>query len=113
LTTLLIFMLAANSLGATSYLFSGQRFSAIMKTPMWVAYMLALGCATNIFLTISIFRWKKWAFYALCAVTAATFGINISIGVPPIHAAIGLLGPVVLYGVLQIGGENKGWPQLK
>src|SRR5580692_8628134 len=40
LTTLLIFMLAANSLGAASYLFSGQRFAAIMKTPEWVTYML-------------------------------------------------------------------------
>ena len=107
-------MLVANSLTMASYLLGGDRVAALFpKAPSWLPYLLAVGCALNIALTISIFRWQKWAFYGFCIIAGVTFAINISIGLPLYSAILGLLGPVVLYGVLQIGKEDKGWTHLK
>jgi hypothetical protein len=38
--------------------------------------------------------------------------LNLSSGVGIGQSLLGLLGVVILYAVLQIGGENKGWTQL-
>ncbi|MDR3460606.1 MAG: hypothetical protein P4N60_24520 [Verrucomicrobiae bacterium] len=114
LTVLLIFMLVVNSLTMATYLFAGQRImAAFPKAPSWLPYVLAVGCALNVFFTVSIFRWQKWAFYAFCVVAGVCFFVNIAIGVPLISAILGLLGPAVLYGVLQIGKEDRGWFHLK
>jgi hypothetical protein len=39
--------------------------------------------------------------------------INLALGLGIFQSAVGLIGIAVLYGVLQIGKENKGWPQLE
>jgi len=107
-------MLAANSLTFLYYLLAGGKAAAAFpNAPSWVPYVLAVGCAFNVFLTISVFRWKKWAFFAFCAVAAVIFAVNVLIGVPIFGAVLGLVGPALLYGVLQIGGANKGWIHLK
>ena len=107
-------MLIVNSATFLYYIFAGGRaLAAFPSAPPWIAYVLALGCALNVFLTASVFRWKKWAFYAFCIVAGVTFFVNLSIGVPVLAAILGLVGPALLYGVLQIGDTNKGWPQLK
>jgi hypothetical protein len=43
----------------------------------------------------------------------AAFALNLAIGVSIPQAIMGLAGIAILYGVLQIGGENKGWAQLE
>ena len=107
-------MLFMNSVALLSYTVSGERVLATFpKAPSWIIYPLVAGCVLNVFLTVSLFRWKKWAFYAFCAVAGIMFFVNLSIGVSTLHAISGLLGPALLYGVLQIGGANKGWPHLK
>jgi hypothetical protein len=114
LTALLIFMLFMNSVSFLFYIFlPGRVLAGFPQAPSWIIYPLAAGCAFNVFLTVSLFRWKKWAFYAFCAVASIMFFVNLSIGVHPLHAISGLLGPALLYGVLQIGGADKGWPHLK
>ena len=114
LTATLVFMLAVNSLTFLFYLFSREKIvAAFPEAPPWFVYVLTLACGFNIFLTISLFRWKKWAFYAFCIVASVIFSVNISLGVPPASAVAGLLGPAVIYGVLHIGGPNKGWSKLK
>ena len=107
-------MLAVNSLTFIFYVLSGAKAAAAFpNAPSWFPYILAMGCAFNVVLTISIFRWKKWAFYAFCASAGVIFFVNLSIGVPLFGAVLGLVGPALLYGVLQIGDANKGWPPLK
>ena len=114
LTAFLIFMLVVNSLTMAIYLIGGHRVTAAFpNAPSWLPYVLAAGCALNVFFTVSIFRWQKWAFYAFCVVAGVCFVINVAIGAPLISAVLGLLGPAVLYGVLHIGKEDKGWSQLK
>jgi hypothetical protein len=44
---------------------------------------------------------------------AVVFFVNLSIGVNPVAAVGGLLGVAILYGVLHIGKERKGWTQLE
>ena len=107
-------MLAVNGLTFIYYVLAGDRIAAAFpNAPSWSPYVLAVGCAFNVILTISVFRWKKWAFYAFCVVAGFTFILNLLIGVSLFSAILGLIGPALLYGVLQIGDANKGWPQLK
>ena len=44
---------------------------------------------------------------------AAAFCLNLLLGVSAAYALLGPAGPAILYGVLQIGGERKGWSQLE
>jgi hypothetical protein len=74
-----------------------------------------IGCfgILNVIFAIAIFKFKKWGFYVFCASAAIVFVINLSAGISLINALIGLFGIVVLFAVLNIGKENKAWPQLE
>jgi hypothetical protein len=114
LTVFLVFMLIANAFTMAIYLLSGDKITAkFPNVPSWLIYTLGVGCLFNIVFIISIFRWKKWAFYACCVVAVIVFFVNVAIGLPVFNAVLGLAGPVVLYGLFQMGGENKGWKHLK
>jgi hypothetical protein len=39
--------------------------------------------------------------------------LNLYVGVDIIRSLLGLVGVLLLFGVLHIGNENKGWPQLE
>lgn len=112
LTALLIYMLIINSLTVAVALFAGFAI-AFPEAPSWLPIVVAVVCTLNIFLTFALFRWQRWAFYVFCGCAGAMFIIYLAAGLSLIDSAIGLLGPAVLYGVLQIGKENKGWLQLK
>jgi hypothetical protein len=66
----------------------------------------------NLACAIALLRWKKWGFWGLVASAAITLGVNLTIGLGLSSAIVGFLGVILLYGVLHIGKENKGWPQL-
>jgi hypothetical protein len=62
--------------------------------------------------------WKKWGFWGYCATSVSALAINLvyfSSGTLTmiINITGGLLAVLILFGVLHIGRENKGWPQLK
>jgi hypothetical protein len=62
---------------------------------------------------VGLFMWKKWGFWGFCAAAVIGIIINISSG-GPIYAIISpIISVLVLFGVLNIGKENKGWPQLE
>jgi hypothetical protein len=114
LTALLIFMLVANGFTSLIYMVRGGAvMAAFPNAPTWSPIALALGCFLNIILTVALFRWKKWAFYAFCVVATVVFFCNTAIGVPLLSRLLGLLGPILLFLVLHIGKANKGWPQLE
>ena len=70
--------------------------------------MLQTACAA------ALFKWKKWGFWGYCAVNATGLIVDIFIGVnlvwPSIAVVIAILG---LYLALNVGTENKAWPQLE
>jgi hypothetical protein len=49
----------------------------------------------------------------LVASAAVALCVNIAIGLGPLAAIGGIIGVLFLYGVLQIGKENKGWSRLE
>ena len=61
---------------------------------------------------IALFKWKKWGFFVAIAVGIAASFVNVAVGLPVAQAFGGLIWLLILYGVLQIGGERKGWSQL-
>ena len=58
-----------------------------------------------------LLKWKKWGFWGLVASSIIVLILNISLGMGPL-ALLGLVSIALVYGVLQIGTESKGWPQL-
>ena len=114
LTTWLVFMMLGNSISALAYLFGSQIMRQILPDlPTWVFPLLAIITTFNTICTIALFKWKKWGFWGFLGSSVAALIINLSIGLGIGQSLFGLLGIVLLYGVLNIGRENKGWSQLE
>ncbi len=142
LTTWLVLMIIVSSLTALSYLMyllgrgmivqvlQSQAFQSqmppsqmlqiqmLMNTPIWIFIMSIVFSIFNIVCAIALFLWKKWGFWGYCATSIAMLVVNLlffSRGIGPVLLSVfaGLLGALVLFGVLHIGKENKGWLQLK
>jgi hypothetical protein len=67
----------------------------------------------NIGFAIALWNWKKWGFWGYCATSFSAFIINLLMGTGLGASLWGLMGVAILYSVLQIGGERRGWPQLE
>ena len=114
LTAYLVFMIIANSATSLIYLVGseGIRKNA-PNMPEWVFPVLIVGGIFNLVCAIALFRWKKWGFWGFVCSAAVVFFVNLAIGLNPVAAVGGLLGVAILYGVLHIGKERKGWTQLE
>jgi len=113
LTAYLVFAIIANSATVLLYLFGAEAIKrSTPNMPDWAFPVLIVLLMFNLACTIALLRWKKWGFWGLVASTAVTLGVNLTIGLGLSSAMIGVLGVIFLYGVLHIGKENKGWPQL-
>jgi len=113
LTAWLVLMIIANSATALMYLFgSGAIRQTLPNMPGWAFPVLIVTSLFNLVCATALFQWKKWGFWEFCAtgVVALVVNLSVSLGIGP--ALGGLLGVLLLYGVLHIGKENKGWPQL-
>jgi len=67
----------------------------------------------NLVCAIALFQWKKWGFWGFCVSSVVLFVVNLSVAQGISSPIVGLGGVLLLYGVLHIGKENKGWPQLE
>ena len=114
LTAILILMIFANSVTALAYLLGGNAMrSVVPNAPGWIFTVLLVGSLFNLACSIALFQWKKWGFWGFCVNSAVVFGINRAIGMGAGTSVLGLLGILLLYGVLHIGGEKNGWSQLE
>jgi hypothetical protein len=99
---------------ALVYVFaSGLVKSTLPNTPAWATPTLAIACIANVVFAVALFQWKKWGFYGFAATTVLALFINLKIGLQAGRVLFGLIGIVILYAVLQIGGAKKGWTQLE
>jgi len=113
LTAWLILMLVANSVAALAYLLGRDAIQKqLPNMPDWAFPVLVVMCLFNLACAIALFRWKKWGFWGFCVSSVIALAVNLSIGLGVGQSLCGLIGVALLYGVLQIGKENKGWPQL-
>jgi hypothetical protein len=113
LTAWLILMVIGNAFSALSYLLGGEEVRQNLPyAPGWVLPVLIVFSLFNLVCVIALFQWKKWGFWGFCVSAAVAFVVNLIIGLGIFISFFGLFGLAVLYGVLQIGKENKGWLQL-
>ena len=106
-------MIIANSATALIYLVGSEGIRRnVPNMPEWSFPVLIVTGIFNLVCAIALFRWRKWGFWGFVGSGAVGFWVNLSIGLPPGYALGGLLGVAILYGVLHIGKERKGWSQL-
>jgi hypothetical protein len=114
LTAWLVLMIIANSGTALVYLLGSAAIKQnLPNAPGWAFPVLAVLGILNVACAVALLQWKKWGFFGFIASALAAFGVNLAIGLNIVQACFGLVGVAVLYAVLQIGNENKGWPQLE
>jgi len=75
--------------------------------------LLILGGVLNIVFLGAMLRRRMWGYVGLWVVAIAAVALNIAAGMQVAKAVSSLIGLVVLYWVLQIGGERSGWSRLK
>ena len=114
LTVYLVLATAILSLTFIAYRYIGTSTAYIQKfsnAPSWALPALRYLCLFHIVCLSAIFRWKKWGYWG--AITASVLSVIINIVIEgKLENLAGLIGIAILYGVLQIGGERKGWTQL-
>jgi hypothetical protein len=109
----LIFMIILNSIFSLVYVFGSALIRESYPTaPGWVFGVLTLSCIFNLACSIALYKWKKWGFWGFAVTTIIGFWLNEMLGVGIVQKILGFGGICMLYGVLQIGKANKGWPQL-
>ena len=114
LTAYLIYLLLSLIGSLLTYSLAGNLvMSQFPDSPSWSIPVLITGSVIMLCLVVGLFLWKKWAFWGFVVMAIVFFGINMMVGLSVWQALLGLVGAPLLYGVLQIGKENKGWPQLE
>ena len=115
LSVYLILMIIGSSFTALGNFAAGSldvALDPLSTFPTWVYPMLGIFSLINIVSSFAIYKWKKWGFWLFTLTGFLTCFINISAGLNILSCVIGLSGLAILYGVLQIGGDKKGWTQL-
>jgi hypothetical protein len=67
----------------------------------------------NLVFIMALCKWRKWGFYGSLILAVVIFVLNLTNGIGIACSALGLVGLVILFGVLNIGGDRKAWLHLK
>ncbi len=118
LTAYLVFMFLWNALGVAvliPYAIGRSSFKeGLGEEDDWSAQLaipltfFTFHCAC----VVGLWRLKKWGFYGYFLAAVAIVGLNLFVGSDSASSAMGLIWVLVLFAVLHVGKENKGWPQL-
>jgi hypothetical protein len=108
----LIVVIIANAGVAALYLLGIALNSLFPGVETWALVVVGALSILNVISAVALLRWKKWGFWGFCTTSVIAVVMNIILGVALYYIASGFLGVVILYLVLQIGKNNKGWPQL-
>ena len=92
LTIWLVIMLIANTY--TSYTFLKLASSEIGT---WIYYAYSFVGLLNAIFAISLFMWKKWAFYAFCGSSVLAIILNLTMNTGIFAIFFGIAGPTILY----------------
>jgi hypothetical protein len=114
LTAWLVFMIIVNSACAAIMYYLGNKSISLTvpEAPEWAFLALIALSLFNLACAIALFKWKKWGFWGFCISSIIALFTNLSIGLGIGSSISGVFGILILYGILHIGKENKGWPQL-
>lgn len=100
LTLWLDFTLIANAMAALAYFRFGSLVTAVFPKSAWAIPVFGALALLNMIFTIFLFRWKTWAFFAICASSGIAVLLNFIVGLG-IFSILGLFGPVILYLLLR------------
>ena len=113
LTIFLVLVIIANALVAFTYLVNTSMITqALPNVSTTLVMVLGIFSLVNVVCAIGLFQWKKWGFWGFCSTSVFSLLINLQIGLGIAQSASGLLAILILYWVLNMGDDNKGWPQL-
>lgn len=113
LTAYLVFVIIMNSVVTLYYLLGSEVIRQSMPTlPSWIIPVMIVVGVVNLVCAIALLRWKKWGFWGLVGTAVVATFFNMSAGFGLASGVAALVSIAMLYGVLQIGKERKGWPQL-
>jgi hypothetical protein len=113
LTAWLVLMIVANSASALWYVLRSETIRrSLPNAPAWALPVLIIFALLNLVCAVALLQWKKWGFWGFCASGVASLVVNLWLGLGT-GVAGAVVGVLLLYGVLHIGKENKGWPQLE
>ena len=102
----LTLMIIANALSAIIYFFlTPAIIKAFPQVTNWMSYIYGVLALANIVFVIFLFKWKRWAFFAILGVSIAGFVLNIFSGISIIVNILGFIGPLLLYLVLKTKWE--------
>ena len=81
--------------------------------PRWLFPVMGVLWLLNLISAFAILRWKKWGFWLFTLTASIPLWLNLNFGTSINYSVLELTGVAFLYGVLQIGGDKKGWSQLE
>ena len=99
--------------GGLATLYTSYGLIQSQTMPLWQKLLAVSATISSIIWIIALFKWKKWGFWGWCLTVVALIIYNLIVGDSIVAAFYPLVFLVILYGVLQLGGENKGWNQLE
>ena|SRR3989344_6434915 len=100
LLTFLLFLALATNLGAALFylVFSNTWIAREWyDIPVWAMRLVGVLALLNVSFVVFIFKWKRWAFYALVTVAAVNLLINLFGGFGFGLGLAGLVWPSVIY----------------
>jgi hypothetical protein len=114
LTAVLVIIIIFSTAVIIGYLTGMGVFELPGSPPGWAIPALIILLILQIACVTAILRWKKWGFWGYCAVNMAGLIVDVLMGVSLLGPFLSVtFGIAILYGVLQLGGEDKGWTQLE
>lgn len=116
LTAWLILMMIGNAATALIYLLTEpkQLPNSPIELNRTTMTLLCLVSLINIIFAVGLWYWKKWAFFGFGLTAVLMFITNLNMGIDIASAALGLIGIMLLFLVLQIKqNEKSGWENLE
>ena len=107
-------MIIGTSIAALYYILGTPSLErAYPSAPISLFYTLAILDIFNIICAIALFYWKKWGFWGFCVTSVVGLVLNIVLGLGIWAILSSVISIAIMFAILQIGKENKGWPQLE
>jgi hypothetical protein len=103
LTAWLILMIIANSIVILSGL-----MAMTIKSTIALSFFIA-----NVVFLVALFQWKKWGFFGYVGTNILIMVRGLTTGWHIGRFLLQVLWVLILYAVLQVGKEKRGWTQLE
>ena len=109
LTVIIVF----NIIFAVLYLAGAGVSESSKGSPAWAIPVLILLLILETICALALFSWKKWGFWGFCAINLIGLIVDIGLGINMVWPSIAVfVSMAILFGVLNIGQDDKGWTQL-